>query len=276
MYAGRSKGVSSAGAGGSMLTDMLGISADFKGCEILVAAALSGDKALLEAEQSAFCYRCEAEPCECGESHTGLHWRTAHGAQGEGATKAHRYQAKRGTFTRLFGGGPETAADQVGCDIADMQKIFDAFDRNAPDFSWWDQCMKQWYYDGSMVWRDYATGTNYSQDIPGEKHMIYRTYSGRNIYISNGAHAAGNGAIQGTARELLIDGLLLWQYTRWGKLPVLPVHDQIIAFVPAFEAEEASRVLAQCMETDVLSSPGLPVHIGVDTDPPFVNWPDSA
>ena len=274
-----------------MLTDMLGISADFKGCEILVAAALSGDKALLEAEQSPFCYKCErdtilGDECACGAKedngqlvvagHTGLHWRTAHGAQGKGADKGHRYQAKRGTFTRLFGGGPDTAADQVGCAIADMQKIFDAFDAQAPVFSWWDQCMKQWFYQGAMVWRDYTTGTNYSQDIPGEKHMIYRTYSGRNIYITNGAHAAGNGAIQGTARELLIDGLLLWQHTRWGKLPVLPVHDQIIAFVPAFEAEAASRTLAQCMETDVLSSPGLPVHIGVDTDRPFTNWPDSS
>lgn len=276
LCAARRKAASNAVAGGSLLTDMLGISADFKGCEILVAAALSGDVDLLNAEQSAFCYYCNEDPCGCGKEHLGLHWRTAHGAQGLAANKGHRYQAKRGTFTRLFGGGPETAADQVGCDVADMQKIFDAFDRNAPAFTAWDQWMKSCYDQGSLVWRDYKTGKNWSSPIDGSKRMIYRAYSGRNIYITNGAHAAGNGAIQGTARELLVDGLLLWQHSKWGKLPVLPVHDQIIAFVPAHEAEEASKVLAICMETDVLSSPGMMVNIGVDTDTPFVNWPDSA
>jgi DNA polymerase I-like protein with 3'-5' exonuclease and polymerase domains len=261
---------------GAQACEMRGISADFEGCEIRVAAALSGDAGLYEAEVSTFCYYCREDPCGCGKRHLGLHWRTAHGAHKQDATKEHRYMAKRGTFTRLFGGGPETAADQVGAEVKDMQAIFAAFDENAPEFTAWDKWMRQCYKEGSMVWRDYATGTNYSQPIDGVNRMIYQTYSGRPVYIANGAHAAGNGAIQGTARELLVDGTLRWRRTRWGHLPLLPVHDQIIAFVPGHEAREATAALAGAMETTVLSSPGFEIRIGADVDEPFVSWPDSS
>jgi hypothetical protein len=54
------------------------------------------------------------------------------------------------------------------------------------------------------------------------------------------------------------------------------VHDQILAMVPAEEADRATTVLAQCMQTDVLSSPGFEVHIGADVDRPFKSWPDSS
>lgn len=283
-----------------------GISVDFSGCEIIVGAALSGDQSLYDSETSAMCWRCEQDPCTCGKNHTGLHWRVAHAAFGYDAAKEDRYNCKRGTFTRLFGGGPATAADQVGCDISIMHQVWEAFAKIAPLFTLWDQWMRDCYDEGMLVWRDYdsprepfdqdvytavaaASGNfaamtyfqstlgNYAQKIPGGgRHMVYQTYSGRNVYVTNGAHAAGNGAIQGTARELLVDGLLLWQYTPWGYLPVLPVHDQLISMVPEQDAGEASATLARCMETDVLSSPGFPVHVGVDTDAPFVSWPDSS
>lgn len=263
----------------------LGISADFSGCEILVAAALSGDRDLYEAETGPRCHRCgefayedEGQACACGpgKAHKGLHWLTAHTAFGEAATKENRYQAKRGTFTRLFGGGPPTAADQVGCDVETMQQLFVAFNQVAPAFTAWDQWLRQCYKNGSRVWRDYSTGKNWVQDIEGHNRMTYVTYSGRNVYITNGEHAAGNGAIQGTARELLVDGLLRWKYSQWGGVPVLPVHDQLVATVKEDEARAATTELARCMTTSVLSSPGFEIRVGVDVDEPFVSWPDSS
>jgi DNA polymerase I-like protein with 3'-5' exonuclease and polymerase domains len=260
-----------------------GISADFSGCEILVSAALSGDKALYDAETGPRCHRCltdadEAKNCLCGpgKAHQGLHWLTAHTAYGEGAAKEDRYNAKRGTFTKLFGGGPPTAAEQVGCEVSVMEKLFEAFSVVAPTFSQWDRWLRQCFDEGSMVWRDYTTGTNYRQDIPGSRHLIYRAYSGRNIYVTKGPHAAGNGAIQGTARELLVDGLIKRKQTRWGNSVVLPVHDELISFVKAEEAEAATEELVACMETSVLSSPGLPILISVDHDDPWTSWPDSS
>ncbi len=254
----------------------LGISADFSGCEIVVAAALSGDKGLYEAETSSRCHSCKEDPCACGKHHTGLHWLTAHTAKGIHATKEDRYNAKRCSFTKLFGGSPGTAADQIGSELRVAEEVFEAFSSVAPAYTAWDTWLKQCYEAGSLVWRDYATGTNYSQPVEGSRRLVYRAYSGRQIYVTKGSHAAGNGSIQGTARELLVDGLLRWNETRWGHLPVLPVHDQLICFVKAEEAEEATQELARCMSTDILSSPGFAVHVGVDTDEPFASWGDSS
>ncbi len=254
----------------------LGISADFSGCEILVAAALSGDKGLYEAETSDTCWKCETAFCGCEKPHTGLHWRVAHAAFGKDARKEDRYNSKRGTFTRLFGGGPGTAADQVGCDIAVMYRVWEAFAEVAPVFTDWDNWLRDRFAAGSMVWRDYATGTNYSQPINGTKHMIYRTYSGRNVYVTKGPHAAGNGAIQGTARELLVDGLLRWEHTQWGSLACLPVHDECVILVPEAEAEEATETLKSCMRTRVLSTPGFEVLVDASSDRPWASWPDSS
>lgn len=177
---------------------------------------------------------------------------------------------------KLFGGGPETAAAQVYCQVADMEKMFRAFEADSPVFTAWDRQMRQAYKAGSIAWRDYSTGENHFAPIEGSNRMVYRAYSGRNIYIGNGEHAAGNGAIQGTAREVLVDGVLKWRRTRWGRLALLPIHDQILKFVPAHEAREATAELARCMETTVLSSPGFEVRIGADVDEPFDNWPDSS
>ena len=263
---------------------MLGISADFEGCEIRVAAALSGDKGLYEAETGPRCHRCgedavNGSACLCGpgKAHQGLHWLTAHTAFGLDATKEMRYNSKRSVFTRLFGGGPSTAADQLGIDVSLTRQMFEAFDQIAPVFTAWDKWMRECYDAGTRVWRDYATGTNWSQDIPGvSKHLVYQTYSGRNVYVSNGAHAAGNGAIQGTARELLVDGIIRWSGTRWGKLPLLPIHDEVCVLVPAAEAHEATRALQDCMRSTALSSPGFEVRIDVDADEPWTSWPDAA
>jgi hypothetical protein len=253
-----------------------GISADFSGCEILVAAALSGDKQLYEAETSRECRACKENPCACGLNHTGLHWLTAHTAKGSGATKEDRYNAKRGTFTRLFGGGPTTAADQVGTEVKVMEELFEAFNLVAPAYTAWDQWLREKFDEGSMVWRDYSTGQNYAVPVEGSRRLVYRCYSGRNVYVTRGPHAAGNGAIQATARELLVDGLLRWGKSPWGDAVVIPIHDEVIGFVKAEEADVATRELVRCMETRVLSSPGFDVFIGVESDVPWTSWQDSS
>lgn len=259
-----------------VLTSMRGIGADFEGCEIRVAAALSGDRQLYEAEVSPKCYLCEENPCGCGQKHSGLHWLVAHTAFGPGAVKETRYNSKRAAFTRFFGGGPATAADQTGAEVSVMERIFEALDQVAPVYTAWDQWLRKCFDEGSMCWRDYTTGENYSVPVEGSRRLVYRAYSGRLIYVTRGAHAAGNGAIQGTARELLVDGILRWKDTHWGNLPLLPIHDQIECLVPENEADAATRELVRCMESDSLSSPGFPVHITVDSERPWTSWPDSS
>ncbi len=73
-----------------------------------------------------------------------------------------------------------------------------------------------------------------------------------------------------------MDGVLKWRKTRWGHYALLPVHDEILTWVPEHEAAEAGQMLADCMETTILSSPGFDVQITADVDKPFSFWQDSS
>jgi hypothetical protein len=162
---------------------------------------------------------------------------------------------------------------------AKIAKVFDT--QIAPGYAAWDQWLRSSFYNGSFVWRDYSDGTNYSSPIEGKRRGIYRTYSGRNIYIK-APHAFGNYAIQGTARELLVDGVLKWddqvrQHPEWDAAPMFPVHDECLTWVKREYFEQATETLRQCMETRVLSTPDWQVHIGADPElVPHTYWPDSS
>lgn len=231
--------------------NMAGISADFAGLEVRVAAALSGDADLLAAETSTRCLACGADPCGCGKNQTGLHWMAALMAFGPDATKENRYDCKRLIFSKLFGGGPQSGAAQVGIPFDASLAVHRAFERIAPRYAEWDQQMRAYLEAGNRG---------------------FQAYSGRVIWLPRGrAHAATNYAIQGSARELLVDGALRWHQTRWGKYPILPIHDEILAFVPASEAEEALATLIACMAGNLYGVPIVAAGTG-----PFQAWPDSS
>jgi hypothetical protein len=81
--------------------------------------------------------------------------------------------------------------------------------------------------------------------------------------------------IQGTARELLVDGVLRWKDTRWGHYPLLPIHDEVFAFVPLAEAEEALATLIACMRSQrFYEIYGVPIEAAGEG--PFQAWPDSS
>lgn len=231
-----------------------GITADFAGVEIRVGAALSGDTQLLAAELSTRCQACGHDPCDpvtCGKNQKGLHWMAARMAWGAEATKENRYAAKRIIFSKMFGGSPKAGAAQTGVTYGAARAVHDAFEALAPRFTEWDREMRAYADAGGRA---------------------FRAYSGRTIWLPRGrAHAAGNYAIQGTARELLVDGALRWRGTRWGGLPILPIHDELLCFVPAQEAEEALSALVACMENELYG-----VAIEAAGSGPFLAWPDSS
>lgn len=249
--------------------------ADFSGCEIRVAAALSGDWGLLEAETSSMCHLCKSDPCACGKKHTGLHWLAAHLTFGEGAVKEHRYKSKAVIFRKLFGGAPDSEV---------ARQIAHTFDTQiAPVYKAWDDWLRNCWYDGRRIWRDYSEGENYSLDIPGQRrYAIYQTFNGRQIYATKGAHATGNYAIQGTARELLVEALVrFWidveTHPEWGVTTVAPIHDEVLGFCKAEYFEEVTTALQRAMTITDLSVPGHPVVIGCDPElHPALFWEDSS
>jgi P4 family phage/plasmid primase-like protien len=236
---------------------MAGISADFSGVEIRVGAALAGDMDLLAAETSTRCLACGQDPCHpaCGKDQKGLHWMAARMAFGENASKEDRYNSKRIIFSKMFGGGPKSGAAQVGVPYEAALAVHRAFEAIAPRFAAWDAEMRTWSEAGNRGWQ---------------------AYSGRMIWLPRGrSHAAGNYAIQGTARELLVDGTLRWGGTRWGRWPLLPIHDEILTWVPAAEGAEALEALKACMRNQRFCEI-YRVPIEAAGEGPFRAWPDSS
>jgi len=153
--------------------------------------------------------------------------------------------------SKMFGGGPKSGAAQVGLPLAAGIAVHNAFEQIAPGFAEWDRQMRAYLEAGNRG---------------------FTAYSGRTIWLPRGrSHAAGNYAIQGTAREILVDGVLKWGQTRWGAYPLLPIHDEVLTFVPVAEAAEALETLKACMANELY---GVPIVAAADE--PFEFWPDSS
>jgi DNA polymerase I-like protein with 3'-5' exonuclease and polymerase domains len=211
------------------------ISADFSGVEIRVAAALSQDATLRQ-------FIADGRD---------LHGEIARMVYGPEATKAHRYRVKRGVFGRLYGGGVPTLAAQMGVPTAEAQRMVDALDAMLPQLTAWSRSVR---------------------DAVKRGQTQFPSYSGRTIHLPRAfPHKAPNFCIQGSARELLVDALVRWQDTKWGNCTLLPVHDELDVFVPAEDAEDATRELVRCMEMSLNG-----VTIVAEPSTPAYAWADSA
>lgn len=223
------------------------VSADFSSVEIRVGAALSGDKNMQEMIRLGDLYPDRKKEFD-------FHWRTAITVWGPDATKENRYTAKRINFQKMYGGAPRGCAKAVGIPLPDAEKVFSAFDSLAPDYGLWDLGMRQYVRNGGKS---------------------FRAYSGREIWLTGpgkGEHAAGNAAIQGTAREFLVDAVDKWERGKWGGHVIVPIHDEVVVFdVPQDEAEEATRFLVECMTTSLHG-----VSIVAEPNKPSPFWMDAS
>lgn len=210
------------------------ISADFAGVELRVAAALSGDRNLAAILASG----------------ADLHWMIAREVFGPDATKSDRYKVKRGVFGRLYGGGVPTLARQMGVHESIAASAVDVLDGMTPGLAAWSRSIRDAVKRGATQ---------------------FPAYSGRVIWLTRDfPHKAPNYCIQGSARELLVDALIRWDATEWGRGVVMPVHDEIIAMVPIQDAERATVALVACMETTLMG-----IHIKAEASTPATAWQDA-
>lgn len=211
------------------------VAADFSSVEVRVAAALSQDPTLMRFVREG----------------RDLHGEIAKLVFGEGWTKSQRYGVKGIVFGRLYGGGLDTLARQAGLDHATTQRCLDVLDAMTPGLKAWSEGLKAAVKSGLRE---------------------FRTYSGRVIHLDPELpHKAPNWAIQGTARELLIDGLVRWDEGPYAGGVILPVHDEVVAFVPEESADDAVRVLETAMTTELFGVP-----IAVEADAPADRWQSAA
>lgn len=226
---------------------MVIVRADFSSVEIRGAGALSGDETLLNSIMISD---------ERGSAaHMDIHWQVARMIKGEGATKEDRYAIKPGVFCHMYGGGVTTMAEQMRTSKARARQVKGALEALTPTYQAWS--------------RDLVNRCKAGQNA-------FRSYSGRLIWIPRfEERKAPNYAVQGSCRELLVDAVVdRWRFTPWGRCTILPVHDELLAWVPAEDADAATRALVACMETTLVGPAGHSIRIKGDPDDPTEqNWP---
>lgn len=221
------------------------ISADFTGVEIRVAAALSQDPKLLE-----FLRDGRDLHSEIALKVFGADPEASAKAGKPAPSKRHRYGVKSGVFGRWYGGGIPTLAAQMGVSQEKTRETMDVLDSWFPRLAEWSTYMQQQARRGNTR---------------------FQSYSGRVIHLPKLAtHAAVNYAVQGSARELLVDTLVRWDRTPWGRAPLFPVHDELVIQVPAEDADAALAELVRCMEGELYG-----VKIVAEASDPSPFWQDS-
>lgn len=239
---------------------LLGISADLAGIEMRVMAAMSQDAALLEmiegskrAEQLLLVATTDVEraAAEALKKQSDLHWRIAIEAFGPNATKEDRYSVKPCVYAHFYGGGIDTISKQTGIHPTTVESIVDSIASVCAG-------LREWSDDFIREVRNGLTE--------------FTLYTGRTLYLDPETPYKGpNYVIQGTAREIIVDGMQRWEHTRWGGGVVLPIHDEIVTFVPEEEALEAAEELRRCLCGEFQG-----VEIGAEASEPWLQWPDAS
>ncbi|GAB4584452.1 DNA polymerase [Nocardia sp. IFM 10818] len=207
-------------------------SVDYQAQELRVLAALSGDRTMIKAFKEG----------------ADLHLLTAQAAFGSHITKddPERKYAKVVNFGRVYGGGANTVAEQTGLDMERAKIVVDGFDKA----------------------------------YPGVKHLSNRlqTEARRNGYITtpvgrrlpvdpSRAYSALNYLIQSSSRDVTGRALLRLYDAGFGPYLRLPIHDEILASVPAEHAEWGAAEIGRLMAEDI-----GPVHVGTDPEVGGRSW----
>lgn len=173
---------------------------------------------------------------------TDLHDFTASLVYGPEFTKHHRKICKGVGFGKVYGGGAETIARQTGADIKDVRRAITAYDRAYPE-------IKRFSARHQRIARDNG--------------MVTVTLTGRRLPLDRDrAYSVVNYQVQSAARDVLGQGLI--NMDEAGLLPYLrlPIHDEVLASVPAREAAELGREIERCMS---MSLGGVSITASADT-----------
>lgn len=207
-------------------------SIDYQAQELRVLAALSGDRTMTRA------FREGAD----------LHLMTAQAAWGPSVTKdsKERKYAKTVNFGRVYGGGAKTVSEQTGLPLAKAREVVAAFDKRYPGVS------------------------EYSKKLAAQARNrgYITTPTGRRLPVDpERGYAALNYEIQSASRDVTCSALL--RLHKAGATPFLrlPIHDEVLASVPAARADDAAEAIAQIMATEMRG-----VHIGTDAEIGGRSW----
>jgi DNA polymerase-1 len=207
------------------------VSTDFAAVEMRVLAALADVKRMKEA-------------IAAGED---LHEFTARQVYGEGFTKQHRKVCKGVGFSKVYGGGAATTSRQTGAPLEDVQRAMSAYDRVYPEIQRYSRRLQRQAYENGFVGVS-VTGRR----LPVDRNRVY---------------AVTNYAVQSAARDCLGQSLINLENAGLLDALRLPIHDEVLASVPAAEAQDYAREIESCMTFDLFG-----VRIEADSEVGKRSW----
>ena len=154
------------------------------------------------------------------------------------ASGVDRSVGKTVNFAYVYGSGPKNIAETCGISVEKAREVIDGFERTYPGVKRLsDSLQKQ-----------------------ARRFGFIQTGSGRRIPVDKDRpYAALNYMIQSTSRDVTAAALIRIDEAGLSKFLRLPIHDEVLACVPADSAEEYAEQFAELMKT---------VYMGVliDTD----------
>jgi DNA polymerase-1 len=195
------------------------VSTDFAAVELRVLAALADVKQMKRA-------------INAGED---LHSFTARMVFGEDFTPKHRKISKGIAFGKVYGGGAATIQRQTGAPMEEVKRALAAYDRVYPEVK---RMSNRWQREA------YETG------------MVHVSVTGRRLPLDRErTYAVVNYACQSAARDCLGQSLINLEEAGLLETLRLPIHDEVLASVPAAEAADYAREIERCMTFDLYGVP---------------------
>src|SRR5690606_34822825 len=131
-----------------------------------------------------------------------------------------RKVGKMANIVNVYGGGPTAMASQAGISADVTKKDLKAFNDTYKGDSRFSQLMSN----------------------QAKRYGYVTTPTGRRLYVDKErSYSATNYVIQSTSRDVTASALVLLEKAGLSQYLRLPIHDEIVASVPADDAEEISR-----------------------------------
>ncbi|OKI00159.1 DNA polymerase [Streptomyces sp. CB02923] len=198
------------------------VSTDFAAVEMRVLAALADVRRMKEGFQS-------------GGGEFDIHMYTAQLIRGEGATEKDRKLFKGAGFGKVYGGGVSALARQTGAAEEEIRRAVNAYDAAFPEIR-----------RASARWQREARATG----------MVTVSATGRRMPLDRDrAYAVVNYQCQSAARDLLGQALINAEAAGLLDAMRLPIHDEILASVPASEAADYAREFEKAMTFNLFGVP---------------------
>lgn len=149
-----------------------------------------------------------------------------------------RKVGKMANFLQVYGGGPAKLAEGAGISFPDAKRVIDAFRSTYPGVAQFARAAEE---EARQL--GYVT-TPTGRVLPVDESRIY---------------ASTNYLVQSTSRDVTCAGLLRLYDDGFGPYLRLPIHDEVLASVPADQAERGAKMIREALRMDFRG-------VDIDTD----------